>query len=143
MLPEPLYRPTDLRPAYQLRYGWTGWPSKAPFPCDLLSRLLPAIAPEWENDGLRVLELVLSAEQIQLTLSTTPQVSPVTLAMRVKGRIQHHWRQSGIRMDFSRKLAVDPSAILPGSRSKPMSATRYQRSPWRTSASETCYPRLP
>jgi len=106
MLPEPLYRPADLRPAYQLRYSWTGWPSKAPFPGDLLTRVLPDIAPEWEKDGLRVLESSLASEQIQLTLSTTPQVAPVTLASRVKGRIQHHCRRRGTPIDFSRKLAV-------------------------------------
>jgi REP element-mobilizing transposase RayT len=106
MLPEPLYRAADLRPAYQLRYGWTGWPSRAPFPSDLLARVLPDIAPEWESDGLRVLEAVLTPRQIQLTLSTTPHVSPVTLAARVKGRIQHHCRRQGCPIDFSRKLAV-------------------------------------
>jgi REP element-mobilizing transposase RayT len=105
-MPEPLYRPTDLRPAYQLRYSWTGWPSKAPFPSDLLAEVLPDIAPEWESDGLRVLEASLGPQQIQLTLSTTPQVPPVTLAARVKGRIQHHCRRRGAPIDFSRKLAV-------------------------------------
>ncbi len=106
MLPEPLYRAADLRPAYQLRYGWTGWPSKAPFPTDLLAQVLPDIAPEWEQDGLRVLEAALTPEQLQLTLSTTPQVTPVTLAGRVKGRLQHHCRRRGTPIDFSRKLAV-------------------------------------
>jgi REP element-mobilizing transposase RayT len=106
MLAEPLYRPADLRPAYQLRYGWTAWPSQAPFPSDLLARVLPDLAPEWENDGLRVLESSLGPGQIQLTLSTTPQVAPVTLAGRVKGRIQHHCRRKGTPIDFSRKLAV-------------------------------------
>ena len=85
MLPEPLYRPADLRPAYQLRYGWTGWPSNPPLPTDLLEQVLPAIAPEWEKDGLRVLESSVAAAQLQLTFSTTPQVAPITLAARVKG----------------------------------------------------------
>jgi len=106
MLPQPLYQSAELRPAYQLRYGWTAWPSKAPFPTDLLARVLPDIAPEWESDGLRVLESSLAAEQIQLTLSTTPQVAPVTLAGRVKGRIQYHCRRRGAPIEFSRKLAV-------------------------------------
>jgi REP element-mobilizing transposase RayT len=39
-------------------------------------------------------------------VSTTPQVAPVTLATRVKGRIQHHCRRAGTPIDFSRKLAV-------------------------------------
>jgi hypothetical protein len=56
MLPEPLYRSADLRPAYQLRYGWTGWPAQASFSGDLLAQILPDLAPEWEKDGLRVLE---------------------------------------------------------------------------------------
>jgi REP element-mobilizing transposase RayT len=106
MVPEPLYRPADLRPAYQLRYGWTGWPSTAPFPSDLLDRVLLDLAPEWENDGLRLLESALAPGKIQLTLSATPRISPVTLAGRVKGRIQHHCRQRGIPIDFSRKLAI-------------------------------------
>jgi REP element-mobilizing transposase RayT len=103
---EPLYRSADLRPAYQLRYGWTAWPSKVPFPTDLLAQDLRDIAPEWEKDGLRLLESSLAPEQIQLTLSTTPQVAPVTLAGRLKGRIQHHCRHRGRPIDFSRKLAV-------------------------------------
>src|SRR5207245_4402426 len=68
--------------------------------------VLPDIAAEWETDGLRVLESSLSPDQIQLTLSTTPQVDPITLAARVKGRIQHHCRRNGSLVDFSRKLAV-------------------------------------
>jgi REP element-mobilizing transposase RayT len=106
MNPEPLYRAADLHPAYQLRYGWTGWSGSAPFPTDLLARLLPDLAPEWEKDGLRVLESTLAPRQLQLTLSTTPQVSPVTVAARVKGRLQHHCRLKGSPIDFSRKLAV-------------------------------------
>jgi REP element-mobilizing transposase RayT len=106
MLPEPLYRPADLHPAYQLRYGWTGWPSKGSFPAGLLAAVLPDLAPEWEKDGLRVLESSLTPDRIQLTLSTTPQLSPVTLAGRVKGRLQHHCRCRGTPIDFSRKLAV-------------------------------------
>jgi REP element-mobilizing transposase RayT len=106
MLPEPLYRSADLHPAYQLRYGWTGWSSKSPFASSFISRILPDIAPEWDRDGLRVLEASLTPQQLQLTLSTTPQVAPVTMASRVKGRIQHHCRRAGTPIDFSRKLAV-------------------------------------
>ncbi len=115
MRPQPLYRPADLRPAYQLRYGWTGWPTKPPLPCDLLAHVLPDIVPEWESDGLRVLESSLTPGRLQLTLSATPQVAPTTLAGRVKGRLQHHCRRRGTRVDFSRKLAVrslgDPTRV--------------------------------
>ena len=76
MLPEPLYRPADLHPAYQLRYGWTGWPSQTPFPVPSMASVLPDIAPEWEKDGLRLLESSITSERMQLLLSTTPQVAP-------------------------------------------------------------------
>jgi REP element-mobilizing transposase RayT len=106
MHPEPLYHRRDLNPAYQLRYGWTGWPSDRPFPVDLVAGLLPEIAPEWEKDGLRVLESSLASDRLQLTVSTTPQVAPVTLAARIKGRLQHNCRRRGMPIAFSRKLAV-------------------------------------
>src|SRR5207237_8121693 len=75
-------------------------------PTGPLARLLAAIVPWWDKCGLRLLESSLAAEQIHLTLSTTPQVAPVTLVARVKGRIQHHCRRRGRPIDFSRKLAV-------------------------------------
>jgi REP element-mobilizing transposase RayT len=106
MAPEPLYRAAHLSAAYQLRYGWTGWPSNERFPTDFLAATLPAIAPEWEQDGLRVLESAHTSEQLQLTLSATPQIDPVTLAARVKGRIQHHCRKRGSAPSFSRKVGV-------------------------------------
>lgn len=78
----------------------------APFPCDVIADILPEIADEWQRDGLRVLESALSSERLQLVLSATPQVAPVTLAGRVKGRIQHHCRRKGKPIQFSRKLSV-------------------------------------
>jgi REP element-mobilizing transposase RayT len=104
--PIPLYVAGNLHPAYELRYGWTGWPSDTLLPIDLISQLLPKIAPEWENDGIRVLESSLAPEKLLLTLSARPQVSPVTLAARVKGRLQHHCRLAGNRVAFSRKVSI-------------------------------------
>ena len=104
--PQPLYTAADLHPAYELRYGWTGWPSDTPFPVDVITQVLPGIAPEWEGDGLRLLESSLTPEQLQLTLSARPEVSPVTLAARVKGRLQYHCRTVGRAVAFSRKVAV-------------------------------------
>jgi len=106
MAPQPLYTAAMLRPAYQLRYGWTGWPSDGVFSVTLINDLLRHIAPEWEKDGLRVLESCLRPDQLQLTVSATPQVSPVTVAARLKGRLQHHARLAGSAIDFSRKVAV-------------------------------------
>src|SRR5712692_7537822 len=93
--PQPLYEAAHLHAAYELRYGWTGWPSDTPFSVDVVRQLLPVLAPEWEGDGLRLLESSLAADQLLLTLSARPHVSPVVLAARVKGRLQHHCRLAG------------------------------------------------
>src|SRR5262249_54442440 len=66
----------------------------------------PATAPEWESDGIRLLESSFSPKQVLLTLSARPHVSPVLLAARVKGRLQHHCRLAGSPVAFSRKVSV-------------------------------------
>ena len=52
---DPLYRSESLRPAFQLRYTWTGWLKSAwrhmPDAC-----ILETIDPLWEQDGMRRLE---------------------------------------------------------------------------------------
>jgi REP element-mobilizing transposase RayT len=104
--PQPLYSAADLHPAYELRYGWTGWPSEAPFPVDRIHQLLPDIGPEWEQDGIRLLEYNLAPTEFLLTFSARPSVSPVTLAARAKGRLQHHCRRADSPVAFSRKVSV-------------------------------------
>ncbi len=105
-MPEPLYSLDRMRsPAYQLRYGWTGWFA----PLDSLpdwAEALRACAAAWEADGIRVMEHRTHEDRLQLTASTKPSVSPVFLAGRFKGRLQHILRQSGQAIDFSRKVAV-------------------------------------
>ncbi len=60
-----------------------------------------------ETDGLRLLERQVQRREILLTFSTTPDVSPVLLATRAKGRLQHACRTTlETSVDFSRKLAV-------------------------------------
>lgn len=102
---QPLYDATNVVPAYQLRYSWTGWPSKDRFtetPVDLLTDLEAA----WQMDGLRLLEQRWSEKQIQLLFSATPTVSPEFLAQRAKGRLDHAIRKAGLQMPFSRKMSV-------------------------------------
>jgi len=60
----------------------------------------------WEKDGLRLLESRCSAEMAQMTFSAKPEVAPVLVASRVKGRLQHALRQAGLPAPFSRKLAI-------------------------------------
>jgi REP element-mobilizing transposase RayT len=100
----PLYTPLSVpRPAYHLRYTWSGWPSTGVFP------LLPPfdeLTQQWETDGLRLLEQRFQPQLIQLTFSVKPHVSPVFFATRVKGRLQHAYRACGRPTQFSRKVAV-------------------------------------
>lgn len=105
MPPQPLYTPATLRePAFHLRYGWTGW--IADRPSVDLAILFGLIDPIWETDGLRRLEHRVSDGTWQITFSANPHVSPVFLATRVKGRLQHALRKQGSPVQFSRKLAV-------------------------------------
>jgi len=106
--PQPLYIAHNLSPAYQLRYGWTGWPSEGSFPTKLPPSFLQELAQLWEKDGLRLLEHAWSPQQISLTFSAIPEISPVLLATRVKGRLQHALRQESKPIKFSRKLGVRP-----------------------------------
>jgi len=103
---EPLYRADHQDPAYHLRYTWTSWPSGKRFvdlpPPDVIDDLAPA----WESDGLRALEHSWTDQTIQIAFSAKPNVSPVLLAARAKGRLQHALRAKGRPQEFSRKLSV-------------------------------------
>lgn len=102
----PIYSPENLHGvAYQLRYSWTGWPSRGELP-ELSPAVFSALEPLWEADGLRRLEHNWQPQRVQITLSAKPHVSPVFLAARVKGRLQHALRQHGTPTDFSRKVSV-------------------------------------
>lgn len=102
----PIYSPENLHGvAYQLRFSWTGWPSGGELP-ELSSAVLSALEPLWEADGLRRLEHIWQPQRVQITLSAKPHVSPVFLAARVKGRLQHVLREHGTPADFSRKVSV-------------------------------------
>src|SRR4051812_17937379 len=103
--PQPLYRPTTENAAYQLRYAWTGWPSKQSFaeqPIDLIE----VTKPDWERDGMRVLESRWTDEFVQILFSCTPDVAPERVAARAKGRLDHAMRDRGLSMPFSRKVAI-------------------------------------
>ena len=107
MLLLPIYSGVDLKPAFCLRYSWSGWPA-AHVAFDNLCgpEILDDVTALWEKDGLRLLEYKWSSEKIQLTFSTTPDVSPVFLASRAKGRLQYALRKAGTPQNFSRKLSV-------------------------------------
>src|SRR5262249_61980992 len=79
---------------------------RSALPAVMLNPPLDSTGQSHGSNVRRRAERKLTQDQLQLTLSTTPHVAPVTLASRVKGRIQHHCRQRGTLIDFSRKLAV-------------------------------------
>jgi len=106
IMSEKLYNPIDLKPAYQLRYGWSAWPSSI-FPKSPDEQLLQQLSQEWEKDGIRPLEWSWSDELIQCTFSTKPDISPMFVAARAKGRLEHVWRTGeNQRVKFSRKVGI-------------------------------------
>jgi REP element-mobilizing transposase RayT len=105
MRDQPLYSSADQNPAYALRFTWCGWSSKGPLP-QLPDDAWATLVAAWETDGLRPLERELKNETILVTFSTTPKITPVLLASRAKGRLQHAFRLNGKPVDFSRKVAV-------------------------------------
>jgi len=102
MQPQPLYQPHHVHPAFELRYSWTGWPARSPFDED--AAVLTEVSPLWETDGMRLLERYWSNDRVQLTFSTTPEVSPSFLAGRAKGRLQH-----ALASQVARTRFADPS----------------------------------
>lgn len=104
-IPQPLYDIDKVNPAYHLRYLWTGWPAGGSF-ATCPTPLLDTLEDDFQKDGVRLIEHRWTAELIQLTLSTSPTVSPALLAQHVKGRLDHAIRAANLTLPFSRKLDV-------------------------------------
>ncbi len=103
---EPLYRSENLHPAFQLRYSWTGW-LKSAWTNLPDARILDAVDPFWEQDGMRHLEQSWADDHFQITFSAKPDVSPVLLAARAKGRLQYLFRNAASGFPgFTRKVSV-------------------------------------
>lgn len=101
---EPIYKGTTAEAAYQLRYAWTAW-LRADIPPQ--PEVLRELEPFWEEDGLRLLEHRWCGSRVQLAFSTRTDVSPVLLATRAKGRLQHALRSRLPDFPgFSRKIAL-------------------------------------
>ncbi len=107
MQPKPIYEPANLNPAYQLRFSWTGFPARGTrFPANVSLDEMEELTSAWESDGIRLIESQWAAEKLQATLSVAPEVSPVLLAARVKGRLQHAMRNRGQPVAFARNFSV-------------------------------------
>jgi len=106
MQPTPLYSARNLHPSYRLYYDWSGWPSVGSLPAMPGDAVWDALAASWAPDGLRLLERRWTRDCVHLTFSTTPAVSPVFLAQRAKGRLQHALRGAATPVTFNRKVSV-------------------------------------
>jgi hypothetical protein len=50
MTPAPLYTADNLRPAYELRYGWTGWLGTGGLPSAAFDAAIATAACAWETE---------------------------------------------------------------------------------------------
>jgi REP element-mobilizing transposase RayT len=102
----PLYNANELHSSYQLRYGWSAWPTST-FPKPPADEIQQQLARDWEKDGIRPLEWSWSSDLVQIVFSTKPDVSPKLVAQRAKGRLEHVWRtEENQRIKFSRKVGI-------------------------------------
>jgi REP element-mobilizing transposase RayT len=105
-MPEPIYEFQQLKPAYHLRYTWTGWPtSGTQFPRQPDSSFFTKLDAAWESDHLKRIATNWQPDKIQFTFSTIPTIAPTLFVARVKGRLQHALRLDGTPVRFSRKVA--------------------------------------
>ena len=100
------YTGHNLTPAHDLHHSWTGWPSSGSLPPLPAPPLLDALASAWHGDGLELESHAWTAADAHLTFRAGPDIAPVLVAQRAKGRLQHALRKAGTPVDFSRKVSV-------------------------------------
>jgi REP element-mobilizing transposase RayT len=102
----PIYAYEHLKPAFHLRYTWTGWTTAGtqipPRPNETCFEQLDTA---WKSDNLKRIATNWQTDKIQFTFSTVPTVAPTVFVGRVKGRLQHALRLGGTPVKFSRKVA--------------------------------------
>ena len=91
---------------HHLHYAWTGWPTEGTTLPILTTDFINAIRPAWQADGLHPILVESTTSHVHITVQASPTISPVTLAARLKGRLQHALRKEGRPVDFSRKVSV-------------------------------------
>src|SRR5258708_2404358 len=93
---QPLYTANDQHPAFALRYSWTGWVTRGDLRClAITDAVWTGLINAWESDGLRLLDRLDRDNEIHLTFSTIPSVSPIFVADCAKGRLQYAQRTAG------------------------------------------------
>ncbi len=100
------YTGVNVHIPHKLLLDWTGWLSDgASFP-PATAAAIESAAPAWASDGLTLDTFRIAGDLVQILFATTPDVSPVLLAARAKGRLQHALRAAGAPVAFSRKVSV-------------------------------------
>lgn len=83
--PEPVYTARNVSPAWQLVWAVTVFWRESPFASDWLAELAAVL----EADGIRLLaHQFAQADRSQFLASTRPDVKPVDIVHRIKGRLQ-------------------------------------------------------
>jgi REP element-mobilizing transposase RayT len=89
------YTGHNLRLPHDLHYSWTGWPAAdTALPAEPPLGLLQTLTPLWRGDGLTLEAYTWQADAIHLTFAAGPELAPVFVAQRAKGRLQHALRQA-------------------------------------------------
>lgn len=100
------YTGVNVQIPHKLLLDWTGWLSGgAPFP-PATAAAVESAASAWAGDGLSLDTFRIAGDLVQILFATTPDVSPVFLAGRAKGRLQHALRAADAPVAFSRKVSV-------------------------------------
>ncbi|MBI3987785.1 MAG: transposase [Lentisphaerae bacterium] len=87
------YTGHNLIPAHDLHFSWAGWPSVGALPAEPPNAFFLDLAEAWRADGLTLESRAWTPRSVQLTFAASPDVTPVLLSARAKGRLQHALRR--------------------------------------------------
>jgi hypothetical protein len=91
---------------HKVSYSWTGWPKSGLFPDFDLRETLSSLKPVWKRDGIQVIAYKANEERVQITVNSVPSISAVTVAARLKGRLDHWLKGNGWSSGFKRKVGL-------------------------------------
>ena len=103
----PRYRSGNLFPPHDIHYSWTGWPSDSTcFSATPPPGIIEAVTDALRTDALDLESHTWGPDEIHLTVAASPAISPVKIAQRIKGRLDHALRQQQTGLSFSRKVSL-------------------------------------
>ena len=101
---KPIYTQKNTKCVHSLHYDWTGWTSKKTSLPETVPRAIEMCASLWINDGFKLLKWDVKNDRIQILFKVIPEISPILLTQRVKGRLDNALRKLGTPVIFSRKV---------------------------------------